>query len=363
MLNFFRSLFATDGFMPHGHCYLWLPELVWLHVISDALIALAYMSIPFTLVYFLRKRRDVPFDWLFGCFAIFIVSCGLTHWLEIWTLWTPSYRLSGVVKAFTAFVSVATAILLVRTIPRALRIPSPEKYRKALLDLEQTEAGLRLANQELEAFSYSVAHDLRAPIRGIDGFTSILLQDAALSPDVIANLTRIKENADRMTALIEALLALSKTSRAEIRRTPVDVSELARTIAEELASADHPVEVVIEPGIVVEMDAALGRVMFENLLGNAFKYSAKTIAPRIEVGRTKDGDRPAFFVRDNGAGFDPAFKEKLFRPFERLHPSREFGGSGVGLATVERIVQRHGGAIWAEGEVGRGATFYVHLPE
>lgn len=162
MLSFVTRLFSSEGFMPHGHCYLWLPEVVWLHVIADALVALSYTTIPFTLSYFVRKRRDIPFTWMFKLFSFFIIACGATHYMAIYTLWHPAYRLSGVVKALTAVASVPTAYLLLRLVPRALAIPSPNELRRAHERLSAAHRELKAANRrlaasnaELEAFSYS----------------------------------------------------------------------------------------------------------------------------------------------------------------------------------------------------------------
>ncbi|WP_394836018.1 PAS domain S-box protein [Pendulispora rubella] len=164
MLEFLRRLFSSDGFMPHGHCYLWSPEIVWLHVISDALVALSYTTIPFTLYYFVRKRRDLPFNWMFLCFAVFIIACGATHYMEIWTLWTPVYRLSGVVKAITAAASVPTAILLVRLVPKALTIPTPEQLSKAHEELKKAHEVLESRVRERTAELSRTNEDLEKQI-------------------------------------------------------------------------------------------------------------------------------------------------------------------------------------------------------
>src|ERR1700730_7594051 len=150
-MEFLRTLFSANDFMPHGFCYSWNAGLVWLHVISDSLIALAYLSIPITLVYFIRKRRDVPFNWVFLCFGVFILACGGTHLMEVWTLWRANYWLSGAVKAVTAVASVATAVLLVRLIPQALALPSPDALRREVVERQRAQEALELAKQELEA--------------------------------------------------------------------------------------------------------------------------------------------------------------------------------------------------------------------
>lgn len=235
-------------------------------------------------------------------------------------------------------------------------------------DQRRAEKALEEANGELEAFSYSVSHDLRAPLRSIDGFSQALLEDCAAAIDETGrgHLARIRAAAQRMGLLIDDLLRLSRVTRAEIRKEEVDLTRIARRIARDLAERDpgRRVEFRIQEGLAARGDPGLLAAALENLMGNAWKFSAKTDAARIEVGRMemgKDGTH-AFFVRDNGAGFDMAYAGKLFGAFQRLHGSGEFAGTGIGLATVQRIVRRHGGRVWAEGEVGKGATFHFTIP-
>ncbi|MDB6022607.1 MAG: sensor signal transduction histidine kinase, partial [Pedosphaera sp.] len=221
------------------------------------------------------------------------------------------------------------------------------------------------ANKELESFSYSVSHDLRAPLRSISGFSSLLLEDSdKLGAEGKANLQTVVEASQRMGELIDDLLQLSRITRSEVRRAPVDLSALARSVADELrkANPERSVELLIEPDLITQADAHLMRIVLENLLGNAWKFTSQKRAARIEFRRaTRQGTR-AYFVRDNGAGFDMAYASKLFGAFQRLHSTAEFPGTGVGLATVQRIIRRHGGQVWAEAEIGHGATFYFTLP-
>ncbi|MBV8333064.1 MAG: PAS domain-containing protein [Candidatus Eremiobacteraeota bacterium] len=223
---------------------------------------------------------------------------------------------------------------------------------------------LQLANKELESFSYSVSHDLRAPLRAIDGFSQALVEDYGEQLDERAQnyLDRVRKAAQRMASLIDALLQLAKVARAAVTYTRVDLTAIARSFAEELHDRDpeRRVEFAIEPALVALGEPNLLRAVLENLMGNAWKFTRKTENPRISVGRTDAGGE--FFVRDNGAGFDMAYGNKLFGAFQRLHANEEFEGTGIGLATVARIVHRHGGTIRAEGETGKGATFYFSLP-
>jgi two-component system, NtrC family, sensor kinase len=225
---------------------------------------------------------------------------------------------------------------------------------------------LERKNKELEAFSYSVSHDLRAPLRSIDGFSAALLEGHAGQLDAKGReyLVRVRSAARRMGQLIDDLLQLSKVGRAELHRQRVDLSALAGAVAAELrqANPERRVRTLIPEGVFADGDHRLLQIVLENLLGNAWKFSAGAAEAVIEFGVARTDDVPAYFVRDNGAGFDMAYAERLFRPFQRLHTQSRFPGTGIGLATVHRIVDRHGGRVWAESAVDRGATFLWTLP-
>lgn len=236
---------------------------------------------------------------------------------------------------------------------------------------EMAEARAALAeelewkNKELEAFSYSVAHDLRAPLRSVDGFSLALLEDYAdkLDDEGRQYLRHVRESAQQMGELIDDLLSLSRVTRSEFQREEVDLTAIARTVAARLRQQDtnRRIEITVADGLIAAGDARLLTIAFENLLGNAWKFTRLRADARVEVGSLNECGYDTYFVRDNGAGFDMAYASKLFGVFQRLHPAAEFEGTGIGLATVQRVVRRHGGRIWAEGEVGRGATFFFTL--
>lgn len=236
------------------------------------------------------------------------------------------------------------------------------RHRRTQRLLLEREQELEAANQELEAFSYSVSHDLRKPLTIINGYCQVML-DTTLDEQNREYLREIHAASLRMNDLIEALLEFSRMSHDELRREPVNLSELAGAIAAELRSTqpERRVDFVIGENIVVSGDSALLRIVMENLLGNAWKYTGYREDAVIEFGLTEERGKAACFVRDNGAGFDMAHAAKLFVPFQRLPCTEKFEGHGIGLATVLQIVLRHGGKVWAEGEPGKGATFFFTL--
>lgn len=251
----------------------------------------------------------------------------------------------------------------------AVALENIQVYQELERRVHDRTAQLQAANQELEAFSYSVSHDLRAPLRAIRGYTQILQQQSSdeWSESNRQFFQRIVREADVMGSLIENLLRLSQVSRQELHRQNLALSPLVLRIWGSIAQADpaRKIDFVVAPNLTANADPGLLTVALTNLLANAWKYTGRVShLPRVEFGAVPQPDGSlAFFVRDNGAGFNPAYTHRLFTPFHRLHPQSEFPGTGVGLATVQRIVHRHGGRIWAQAEVDRGATFFFTLPE
>ncbi|HNB53400.1 MAG TPA: histidine kinase N-terminal 7TM domain-containing protein [Anaerolineales bacterium] len=247
---------------------------------------------------------------------------------------------------------------------RMIQVRNISERKQMEQTLKERTRELEIANQELEAFSYSVSHDLRAPLRAVEGFSTILLGEVeGINPDAQHYISRIKSASAQMKELIDGLLALAHVSRAQIQKTEVDLSRIAQEIIVDLQQTDpnRKVDWSVHLGLYTEGDARLLRAVLENFLSNAWKFTRHQLTAKIEFGMNQVSNQEIYFVRDNGAGFDQTYADKLFAPFQRLHRSDEFEGTGIGLATVQRIIHRHGGQVWAEGHVGQGATFYFTL--
>ena len=240
-----------------------------------------------------------------------------------------------------------------------------EELRRKAEDLETLKGRLEALNKELESFSYSVSHDLRAPLRALNGFSEIILQDYndVLDERGKEYLARIRKASQTMALLIDDMLKLSRVTRAEMQLTEVNLGEMARHILAELNAAfpKQDLEVEIDPDMSVYADRSLMEIALRNIFSNAWKFTSRVPRTRIEFKKNLIKGKPVYFVRDNGVGFNMRYVDRLFQPFQRLHSAEEYPGSGIGLATVQRIIRRHGGDIWAESELGRGATFYFTL--
>lgn len=353
------SVFSRIG-MPHEFCYLRDPKLVWLHVASDSLIGLAYVSISGTLAYLVyRASKGIPFNWVFLAFGLFIVSCGFTHFMEVWVIWEPVYWLSGYIKVVTAAASVATAIALFPLVPKIFTlIDSARQSEKRRIEIEQL-------NQELERFNFSVAHDLRAPLRGISGFSQILREDCPneLSAEATEHLQRIEACVTQMDSLISDLLKYAVVGRQKLQLTTIALDEVVRSTTQLLAPeiTGRKADVVVTGPLPSVMgDATMLQVIFQNLIGNGIKFVAPDVVPRVEItAETRAGVVTIFFT-DNGIGIPAEMRTRIFGLFERFHPNHP--GTGIGLSLVHRAVERLNGKITVSpAPRGTGTRFAVML--
>lgn len=336
-----------------------------LHVVSDALITLSYYSIPLALIYFMRRRRDLEFSWMFGCFALFIVACGTSHLLEIWTVWQPAYWLSGGVKAITAAASIPTAVLLATTVvPAALQLPGPGMLRRKNEELARKTEALERSNRDLQQFAYVASHDLREPLRAVSSYCELLREDyhGKLSPEADQYIGFAVNGAQRMQRLVSDLLAYAQVSAGETKMQRVELTPVLRRAEEALAVpiAEAQAEIVCAPLPAVRGDPVLLTQLFQNVLSNAVKFRGDRPA-RVHVSAETADGWGTVTVRDEGIGIAPEFGQKIFQMFQRLNPGAA-AGTGIGLAVCQRIVERHGGKIWVDSELGKGAAFRFALP-
>jgi signal transduction histidine kinase len=366
-------------FVPHGYCYLWDRALVALHVASDALIALAYFSIPLTIVYFVRKRRDLPFHWMFLCFGLFIVACGTTHLFEIWTLWHATYWLSGIVKAVTAFVSVLTAILMVSVVPRALALPSPGELARINRELVSRTDQLACANAELasanrakDRFLATMSHELRTPLNAIMGFTGTLLMKlpGPLTLDQDKQLRTIQSSSRHLLSLINDLLDLAKieSGKVQVKIEPVPcqilLEEVANSLRPQAESKGLRLELSApETGVVVLADRRALKQILINLTNNAIKFTEHGFV-RLELMERRDhGACAEISVTDTGVGIAREDQARLFQAFARVETerTRSLEGAGLGLHLSQRLAALLEAKITLDSEPGRGSRFALVL--
>ncbi len=390
-------------FMPHGQCYLWTPEILYVHVISDALIAISYASIPAALIYFVMKRTDLRFSWIFVLFGIFILACGATHLMNIYNTFVPAYYAAGLIKLVCAAASVGTAVVLWPLIPVLLRLPSPSQLESAnnLLaheveehklareelavqaeelelqarQLEDINDQLHATNQHLEEFTSVVAHDLQEPLRKIVTFGDMLQRsaDENLGEKARERLNRMISASQRMQVLINDLLSYARINHREPDFGAVDLKQIAQDAAENLEDRVRRTggEIRIESELpTIEADRSHMTQLFQNLIGNGLKFHRQGVPPVVTV-RAEPLEQCSLFpgrgwkfqVSDNGIGIPAAYLEQVFGAFERLHSRSEFEGSGIGLTVCRSAVERHGGRITVESVEGEGSTFEFILPE
>jgi signal transduction histidine kinase len=399
---------ATEQLLPHGFCYSWEPSLVRLHVVSDVLIGLAYLAIPIALLRFIRRRTDVPFNWMFLLFGVFIVACGATHWMEVWTLWQPSYWLSGAVKAVTAAASVPTAILLYLLLPQALALPSTRQLQAAKDALEREvaergriEAALRDAHSALEArveertreltaanaqlteqrrvleesdrrkgeFLAILSHELRNPVHAVHAGAQFIGL-AAKEPKIVETARIIQRQVDLLTRHLDDLLRLIKGEYepGQLDLETVDLREVVRRSAEIVQPAirEKNQALRIDEGsqpVDARVDVRRLTQAVANILRNASAYSDAGCA--IDVALQLDGRHAQIVVKDQGIGLDPGEASRLFELFSRGERAKRkaASGLGIGLHVAKQIVLAHGGQVDAQSSgVGAGTTFTIRLP-
>ena len=356
-----KGLFRADEFMPHATCYLRNPKIILLHVSSDLLIGAAYVSISATLAYLVHKASgDIPFHWMFLAFGLFIVTCGFTHFMEVWTVWKPLYWLAGYIKLICAVASVATALALFPLVPKVFAL-----IREVRMS-DQRRQELQRANDELQAFAYSVSHDLRAPLRAVQGMANALVEDYGqnLEADARVYLDRIVGASSRMDALVRDLLEYSRVSRTAFELQPVELKPVLQE-AQTLIHSDAE-----QSGAEVQVECGTERVyanhrlliqVLSNLLGNAIKFVRSGVKPLVRVVVETRGETVRISVTDNGIGIAPEYQHKVFRIFERLHTVTEYPGTGIGLAIVQKAMLQMKGDVGLESTVGQGSRFWIEL--
>jgi C4-dicarboxylate-specific signal transduction histidine kinase len=415
MIEFWQKLLASD-FMPHGVCFLWNPEIVWLHAISDAVIAISYYLIPLALVYFVRKRTDLPFSWIFLMFGIFILGCGTTHVMELWTLWHGTYRLAGVIKAITAAASVLTAILLVRLMPQALALPSPgqlreanEKLSRAHDELEgrvrertkqladaytelraemdrrvaaeqdrlRAEQTVRTVQTELAhvgrvttmgELAASIAHEVSQPLSAVVTNANACMRWLAMDPPEVSEardtLTYILRDGQRAGDVIRRIRALLKKSPPQPTEQHINevLGEVMPLVRDALLKDNIEARLDLADNLpAVKGDRVQLQQVILNLVMNgieAMHHSARNARSLVISSRLLETGEVAVTVRDSGIGVEPAVFEKLFDPFFTTKSS----GMGMGLSVSRSIVESHGGRLWASPNEGPGLSFHLALP-
>ncbi len=414
-MEHFFNFFLSQNFIPHGHCYLWQPELVWLHILSDFIISISYYSIPLMLVYFINKREDVPFKNIFVLFSAFIISCGTTHLMEILTLWHPYYWLSGTIKALTAIISFYTALTLIPLVPQALTLPSPaqleqanqalqveiserklvenelRQYKERLEELvEQRTAELATANkqlqteivqrqksqermgellqelkntnQELNDFAYIVSHDLKAPLRGIGLLSEWLINDYGDKFDEEGKdlINKIILRVKKLQNLIDSILEYSRIGRIREEKREVNLQYLVSDVIEILEPSKN-IQIEVSDNLpIIYCEKTKMQQVFQNLLSNAIKFLGKPQG-KIIIACQEVADYWQISVTDNGIGIEEKYFTKIFQIFQKLSSTEDPTSTGIGLSIVKKIVEMYGGRTWVESTVNQGSTFFFTI--
>lgn len=372
-MDFLRNLFSDENFMPHAHCYLYNTGLMALHVISDSLIFLSYFTIPFTLWYIVRKRRDLPFNWMFVAFGTFIIACGMTHLMEVWTLYHATYWVAGIIKAVTAMASVPTAILLVRLAPAAISLPSHSQLQEVhdTLQLQiQERERVEAANKMKDQFLAVLSHELRTPLTPVLTATQMLMDlQEMLPPKLQSYIEIVHRNAEIEVRLIDDLLDLTRIENNKIilQLQPLDlhqiVKETLETVEPEIKEKQLTIVLELQATKTMMMgDVARVRQILWNLIKNATKFTQEGGTIWI---RSKDcNDRIQLQIVDNGIGIESGVLPRIFNAFEQGEKTitRRYGGLGLGLAISHSLADLHKGTLEAYSEgTGKGATFTLQF--
>ena len=409
MLKTLSSYFDADNFMPHGHCFLWLPQILWLHVISDALIAAAYYSIPASLLYFVGRRMDIPFKNLFYLFGAFILLCGTTHILAIWVIWHPDYAIEGLVKALTAIVSVGTAIVSWKIIPKALELKGPAELERVNLQLLRSYANIEQiveartveltavneqllksenelqgaltlaqeANNAKSEFLANMSHEIRTPMNAVMGLAHILANSSPLTQRQKEYVQTLQLSTNSLLSLINDFLDISRieSHRVDLELIPFRVPELLDEVISMMTLPASDKGLTLDTSITCDCveermfigDPARLRQILLNLCSNAVKFTKQgtvLLTASCEKTDQKDVEQLILSVTDTGIGIAPDKLEKIFLKFVQADSSinRKYGGTGLGLAIAKTLVQLMGGSITAQSEVGKGSVFTVCIP-
>jgi signal transduction histidine kinase len=409
LINNLGNWFIPVQFMPHGHCYLWDPWILRQNVISNALIGIAYYCIPIALVYFVKKRKDLQFNWIFFMFSLFIFACGTTHFVNILTIWRPAYRLDAGLMSLTAVFSVATLIMLIKLMPQLLKLPSPSMLQDHIKQLEQ-EVSLRIraeaelkalnlqldqkvsqrtqelttvnqelssakkvlemniveltqANNELNNFAYASSHDLKSPLRGIDQLATWVAEDLGekISANTQQHLQLMRSRIKRMEILLDDLLAYSRVGRTETDIVEVKTRNLIEDIFD-ITAPNKPIKLILADNLpTLKTQKAPLELVFRNLISNAIKHHDKAQGT-ITISSEPTENGIEFTVKDDGPGIPLEHQERVFKMFQTLKPRDQIEGSGIGLAIVKKAVESVGGKISLESNGQQGCTFRFTWP-
>lgn len=363
VVDFFSNLFSSTDWPARWYCGKWTDFHGWLYIISDLTIWLAYFLIPVIIFdYVRRKRGDLEFSKIYFLFALFILLCGTTHFLDVVMFWTPVYRLNALVRFATGVVSMATVYYLVKLLPTFFR---QQTYNALVREIEQrkeAERKLEIANADLEKFAYVASHDLQEPLRKIIVFSEMLEQRNTHQFDERSNelLNKVIHSSHRMQRLITDVLSLSKLTQ-DVQFTSVNLSGVIEKAMEdlEIKIQDRNAVVNLGPLPVVKGNEAYLQQLFYNLIGNAIKFSNGH--PVIDIQGKTEGSKAFIKVTDNGIGIEEEYYEKIFLPFQRLNGSAQFEGSGIGLSLCKKIITIHDGDIEVKSTPGKGSSFIVQL--